>query len=859
MTSATACFHCGLPVPAGVDIVAEIDGSPRPMCCMGCAAVAELIGGEGLTAFYRFRDGPSVRPETEAGVTDEQRGYDDDRLQRTFVRTGEDGLRRVTLSIDGLRCAACVWLVERHLGSRPGVREVTVSLGAGRAEVAWDPGRTRLSTVLAEVARLGYLARPYRPDWQEDARRREYHAALRRLAVAGLGAMQVMMYAVGLYAGAFEGMAAEHRQLLRVVSAMVATPILFYSARPFFSGAWRDLRNRALGMDVPVALALALAYGASLYATATRSGEVYFDSVAMFVFFLSLGRFVEMRARQRAATAVEAALRKPPAVATRLDADGRAELVPALELSPGDRVLVRAGETIPVDGRIVDGRGWVDESMLTGEHWPCSRREGDEVAGGTVNGESPLVLLALRTGADTAWSAIVRLVDAAGQARPSAVRMADRVARVFVPVVLVVAAATALAWSVVDPSRALWVALSVLVITCPCALSLATPAASTAAAGGALKLGLLLRQGQVLEDLRRVTRVVFDKTGTLTLGRLTRTGLTALRGSDVQDCLRLAAALERFSGHPIAQAFADVEASSVVVLDASAKAGAGVEGTIDGRRLRIGSPRWVAALSPAGAATVEDHESRVVLGDETGVLCRFEVEDTPRPGAREVVARLRDAGLRVTLLSGDASRAVGRLAAALGIEDARGGASPADKLGFVQECQARGEVVAMVGDGVNDAPVLGAADVSIAMAGGADLARVRADGVLLKEDLGAVADGLGLAHRMARVMRQNLAWTLVYNAAALPLAVAGLVAPWLAAIGMSLSSLFVVLNAVRLGGSTAPRRQGRGAARSRTPGSRSGAVAGPPSTKLPASADQPGRREAPSADARPGSPLGVVA
>ncbi|MFN2426460.1 MAG: heavy metal translocating P-type ATPase [Candidatus Binatia bacterium] len=802
----SGCYHCGLPIPPGVVLRMEIDGRARAMCCAGCIAVAELIGESGLNAYYRYRDAPGANPEAAAAQLDELLRYDAPALQKSFVRDGDGDARSVTLSIEGMRCAACVWLLERHLRAQPGVLEARVNLGAGRAEVSWNDAETRLSALLTEVARLGYAARPYRPDWQEAARRDEYRSALRRLVVAGLGAMQVMMYGVGLYAGALEGMGEEHRVLLRVVSGLVATPILFYSARPFFSGAWRDLHNRRLGMDVPVALALAIAYAASVYATVMRSGEVYFDSVAMFVFFLSVGRFVEMRARQRAADAVDAALRRPPETATRLAGDGAAEVVSIYELAPNDRVLVRPGETFPVDGRIVAGSGWVNESMLTGEHWPRARQAGDEVAGGTQNGESPLTVVALRTGADTAWSAIVRLVDLAGQARPGIARLADRVAHVFVPAVLTVSLATWLAWWQIDPSRAFWVALSVLVVTCPCALSLATPAALTAAAGGALRRGLLLRSGNALEVLQRTTHVVFDKTGTLTLGRFRRRGTQPLAELDDARCVALAAALERYSEHPIARAFDDVDASLLTARDVTASAGAGVEGVIDGRRLRIGAPSWVRALS-SGAAAPSD-SADVLLGDDLGPLCRFELEDTPRPGARETVARLRAAGLGVSVVSGDAPGAVAALAASLGIADARAAASPADKLRIVQDLQRAGAVVLMVGDGVNDAPVLGAAQVSIAMGGGTDLARSRADGVLLKEDLAAIADVVDLARATRRVMRQNLAWSISYNLLALPLAAMGHITPWWAALGMSLSSLVVVLNAVRLG---RPPRDGRGA------------------------------------------------
>jgi Cu2+-exporting ATPase len=824
----TACFHCGLPVPDGLELRVTIDGQAREMCCPGCVAVAELIVSSGLTDYYRFRDEPGANPELAGERMRDVLRYDHAALQKSFVHAAEGSSRSCTLSIDGMRCAACVWLLESRLGALAGVTGFSANLGSARGELTWNEDETRLSAVLAEIARLGYVARPYRPDWHEAARRDEYRSALRRLVVAGLGAMQVMMYSVGLYAGALQGIEEQYRLLLRVVSGLVATPILAYSAWPFFASAARDLRNRRLGMDVPVALALAIAYGASVYATATRSGEVYFDSVAMFVFFLSIGRFVEMRARQRAAEAVEAALRRPPETATRLTGGGGSEVVPIHELAPGDHLLVRPGETFPVDGLVHRGRGWVNESMLTGEHWPRDRREGDEVAAGTQNGESPLIVSALRTGADTAWSAVVRLVDRASQARPRIARLADRVASVFVPAVIVVSGATALVWWQIDPSRAFWVALSVLVITCPCALSLATPAALTAASGGALRRGLLLRTGGALETLQRVTHVVFDKTGTLTLGRFRLRATEPLAEASVAECLAAATALERYSEHPVARAFDDPGAEPLEVTEVTAQVGAGVEGTIGGRRMRIGTHGFAAALSPgheahhaphgatirhsfAARRTMAEHAllPGVWLADEHGLIARFELEDELRPLAAETVARLRGAGLGISIVSGDGPASVHVLAEQFGVEDAHASCTPEDKLVHVRRLQRAGAVVLMVGDGVNDAPVLGAAQVSIAMSGGTDLARSSADAVLLKEDLAPVADAIEVARRARRVMRQNLGWSLTYNVVALPLACSGLVTPWWAAIGMSLSSLVVVLNAVRL--AQAPRGEAPGA------------------------------------------------
>jgi Cu2+-exporting ATPase len=795
-----SCFHCGLPVPPGTSFQTRIDNTDRAMCCPGCVAVAELIVANGLGAYYRYRAEPGGNPERVAGAVEELLRYDLPALQRTFVQTEEDGTRCATLVLDGLRCAACVWLIEKHLRSQPGVLDVAVHLGSERAQVRWRDDQVRLSGVLSEIRRLGYRAHPYRPDWQEQARREEYRSALRRLAVAGIGAMQVMMYAVGLYAGAWQGMAPAYRELLRIVSAVVTAPVVAYAGRPFFLGAWRDLRNRRLGMDVPIALAIAIAFSASLFATVLDTGEVYFDSVCMFIFFLSIGRFVEMRSRQRAAAAVETALCRPPETALRLR-DGGQEIVSVYELERGDRVLVRPGETVPADGRVLAGHGWVNEAMLTGEQWPREKRVGDGVVGGTQNGESPLTVQIERVGGETVLASILRLVDRAASDKPAIARLADRVAHVFVPAVLVVAATVFTIWWWIDRGEAFWIALSVLVITCPCALALATPAALTAACGGLLRRGLLLGRSHVLETLPRATHVVFDKTGTLTTGRFRLGAVRPLRDLAEQECLAIAAALERHSEHPVAQAFTSWPGSAEPVAEqVSARAGAGVEGWIAGRRYRIGMPGWVSEIASGTALDLPmDDQPRVLLGDQGGALCWFEVTDEARPEAPAVVRRLQQLGIDVHLASGDASGAVAALATRLGITTVVRGATPQDKMQHVQGLQVGGAVVVMVGDGINDAPVLQAAQASIAMGGGTDLAMSRADAVLLKEDLSVVADAIELARQTRRVMYQNLTWSVLYNALSLPLAAVGWVTPYWAALGMSLSSVVVVLNAVRLG------------------------------------------------------------
>ncbi|HFD79205.1 MAG TPA: cadmium-translocating P-type ATPase [Gammaproteobacteria bacterium] len=800
-SSPQECFHCGLPVPPGADYGVDIDGRRQPMCCRGCQAVASAIVAGGLTDFYRYRTEKSPRGrELVPQELDELALYDREDLQRSFVQQQVGEEREASLVLEGIVCAACVWLNERHVKSLPGVLEFSVNYSTRRARVRWDNQRIHLSEILEAIEAIGYHAHPFDPGRQEQVYKKERAQALRRLVVAGLGMAQVMMLAVALYVGDYQGMDTGMRDFLRYVSLLITLPVVVYSARPFFASAWRDLRRRRPGMDVPVSLAIGAAFLASAWSTVRGVGEVYFDSVTMFTFFLLAGRFLEMGARHRAGQAAEELVKLLPVTATRLDAQGETR-VPVGDLVPGERVLVRPGESVPADGRVVEGSSSIDESLLTGESLPQRRGPGDPLVGGTVNIESPLVVEIEKVGEDTVLSAIVRLLDRAQTEKPSLARTADRVAAWFVVALLLLAAGVAWWWWQHDPAHAFVVTLSVLVVTCPCALSLATPAAVTAATGALTRLGVLTTRGHALETLAHASHVIFDKTGTLTEGRLQLRQVETLSGVDRERCLALAAALEQGSEHPLARALRSASQQVAVATELCAWPGLGLEGQVDGRCYRIGIPEFVLQLR-GGEGTVADEacpaDGGVVLGDQDGLLARFDFADRLREEAAATVAGLQALGLEVELLSGDEAGAVERLARELGIGRFQARCRPHDKLERIQALQQQGAVVAMVGDGVNDAPVLAAAQVSVAMGSGAQLAHASADMVLLSERLPHLVIAIRAARRTLAVIRQNLLWALVYNAVALPLAAAGWVAPWMAAIGMSTSSLVVVLNALRL-------------------------------------------------------------
>ncbi|MFO7602317.1 MAG: heavy metal translocating P-type ATPase [Gammaproteobacteria bacterium] len=799
MSDTEGCFHCGQPVPAGSEYPVRIDEVTHRMCCPGCQAVAQAIVDGGLGDYYRYRT--EFSPTSTAlvpAVLAKLDLYDRPEVQQRFVH-GVPEEREAALILEGITCAACVWLSERHVGRLPGVLEFSVNYSTQRARVRWDDRQIHLSNILRAISAIGYLAHPYDAQRQTEVHRRERGRALRRVAVAGLGMMQVMMLAAALYVGESQGMEPAMMHFIRWVSLVIATPVVLYSGWPFFSSAWRDLRQRRLGMDVPVALAVGSTYIASVLATLSRGGEVYFESVTMFVFFLLGGRYLEMNARQRASQAVEALATLLPALATRLDAAGVETQVGVAELVPGDQLRVRPGEIIPADGEVLRGESSVDESLLTGESLPRRRGTGDALVGGAVNVESPLDMVVTRVGQDTVLSGIQRLLDRAQTEKPRIARLAELGTGRFVLLVLLLAFAAAMAWWYIDPSRAFWVAVAVLVVSCPCALALATPVAITASTGYLTRLGVLTSRGHALETLAGVDTIVFDKTGTLSEGELQLLQVTPLGALPVGCCHALAAGLEQGSEHPLARAIRAAVGHVPAVENLRATPGRGVEAEVDDECYRIGNLAYVQELS----AEVSTHSvpagvSPVYLGSAEGLLAVFEVADRLRIDARETVAGLMALGIEVQLFSGDAPATVAQVAASLGITTAQGDMLPADKLAALRALQAQGRTVAMVGDGVNDAPVLSQAHVSMAMASGVELAQNSADMILQSHQLTPLLAAVVQARATLRIIRQNLGWALGYNLLALPIAAIGVLTPWMAALGMSASSLIVVANALRL-------------------------------------------------------------
>ena len=792
MTPADTCFHCALPVPAGCKLTVDIEGDALPVCCPGCKAVAELIRDTGMSRYYELRDAPDPgvgRPPEDAA---EWSVFDGEDMLNAFTEQSE-GTREATIYVGGMYCSACSWLIETTMGRQPGIRSAEVNPITHRLRLQFPAEEAGLSGYLATLADLGYQPQPLSPESTTRPEVAEQRTSLKRLLVASLGMMQVMMFAVGLYAMDFQGIDADMQHFLRLVSFFVTTPVVFYSAKPFFKSAWRGVVGRKPGMDLPVSIAVGSAYAASIYATFTRGEAVWFDSVTMFVFFLTLGRFLEMRARHRSIDRSAALSSLLPNTATRIDGDAHT-MVPVSQLQRGDNLLIRAGEPIPADGLLASGETTVDEALLTGEARPQARSIGDELSAGSINLDGMIEMTVTQTGSDTTLGTISRLSERARYARPAFVTLADKIASYIVVALLVVAAGVATFWYFADPDRAFVITLSVLVVTCPCALALATPAAFAAAGSRMSQLRLLVTNGNAIEALSRATLAMFDKTGTLTIGMPRISSVFVLDNAFTEKDVRvMAAALEHVSTHPLARAFAlpdklpAVSAEKIVV-------GQGVSGVIDGREWRIGNADFVGG----GAAVDDSATTHVFLGVDGNAVAWFELEDAVRPDAQETLNTVRRLGVETALVSGDNRVAVDSVAAQLGISDTHAECTPEEKLSIIEAAQGRGERVVMIGDGINDAPVLAGADTSIAPAHGALLAQTSADIIMLGESLAPLTTAIEMSRKTMRIVRQNLAWAIVYNTLALPLAAAGFVPPWAAAIGMSASSLIVVLNALRL-------------------------------------------------------------
>ncbi len=841
-TKSPFCFHCGLPVTDKLDITVKYQEKDEAMCCYGCQAVAQAIISSGMDHFYKYRTSNPEKPEEILPEFLQQlKAYDNSVVQKKFVHsTTDENILEVSLILEGITCAACIWLNEKHLNALDGVISANINYSNHRALVRWDNSKIHLSDILESISRIGYLAHPYDPEQQQRILEKERKQQIKRIGLSGVLGMQVMILAVAKYTGEWWGIEETFNQSFRWISLGLVIPILFYASSVFFKGAYRDLVNKRLGMDVPISLGIGIAFTASLFNTIAGTGDVYFDSVAMFTFFVLTARFFEMGTRKQTSEITEALLNLKPAIATRVinyrainyksinHADKNTntqtafaptieqqECVAVTELNIDDYLLIRPGETIPADGIIINGSSSINEALITGESLPVRKHENDSVIGGSINSENPLVIQVTKLGEDSVLSSVQRLIDRAQHSKPAVAKFADKIVPRFINIILIITVFVAFYWYNTDPSRWLEITISLLVIACPCALSLATPTAITAASGQLAKIGLLPKRAHALETLAQATDFVFDKTGTLTEGKIKLEKIilhAALSAADVKNSdydknsmLTIAASLEANSEHPIAKALLHANKENLLKVNKLKHTpGEGIEGIIANKQWFIGNKSFIEKHSSTAVKKVDEtdieqeNSSRIYLATAQHCIAVFILSDIIRNEAASLVKQLKLKHKKIHLLSGDRFEITRNTAKQLKIEHYLGELKPEDKLDQVKTLQQQGAIVVMTGDGVNDAPVLAGADLSIAMGKGTQLAAATADMVLISNNIKHIYHGQLIASKALRIIKQNLGISVVYNTVGITAAAMGYIDPWLAALGMSFSSLIVVSNALRL-------------------------------------------------------------
>ncbi len=806
------CYHCELPIKGKAPFIAQIQNEQQPMCCAGCKAVAEMISDSGLTKYYDFRSEAASRPETANNLIpdalkQQMHFYDHPDVAVQFIAKSQNKQGKeifdAYLIIDKITCAACVWLLENCIKRIEGVERFDINLTTHRAHLSFDPEVVKISEILVEILNLGYQGTPYDEQLEQKRLKTEWRSLLMEFGIAALFSMQVMTISVALYFGYYSGdMTDSQFQLLRWFSLFATIPCATYSSRSFYKAAYYDLINKRLSMNVNISIAVIAGTLWSGYNTYMGIGETYYEGVTMFVFLLLGARVLETSARHKSLMISDDILKLKPNFAERILEDGFIELVATNRLSVGDLLLIKPGDSIPVDGILLDEIALVDESLLSGESLPLEKHLGDRLIGGSVNYEQPLKMEVTNVGAETVLSKMSRLIDRSMSEKPKIAMLADIISTYFVIGLLICCVGTFTAWYFIDgASMAFGVTLAVLVVSCPCALALATPSALSAGNQAIIEQGLIATRPGALETLGKVTDIVFDKTGTLTEGRLTINS-THLFTQEISEfeLTKIAASLESTSNHPIAFGFNEWAYTEKVdlypIIEAKNMVGRGISGTINGQRYKIGR---LDLFDLSGLDGQFDSGLWVGLGIDDQLLVAFSLLDTLKSDTEKVIQMLRDKGYQLHILSGDRQETVNLFNEKLMIKSAKGDLLPEGKLLYVEALQAHGKIVAMLGDGINDGPVLAKADVSIAIGQGALLAQSTADMILMSDQhLMPLVEGVKIAKRTDKIITQNLFWALLYNIVAIPCAMTGFVLPWMAALGMSLSSLIVVGNTLRI-------------------------------------------------------------
>ncbi len=795
-----SCYHCGSDIPKNFeDVKAEVKDEQYPVCCFGCKAVTEHIYGNGLGNYYEFRSDLASKPD-EGFEQYEYKVFDDEDFLQLVSNSVDTNKRKITLSVENIHCAACSWLIEHSLMSLKGIERINVNTINQRADIIWNTDDVQLSTVLGQLATIGYPSSPFKVTDTEQSLKRQEKQYIKRLGVAGLFTMQVMMLAFAMYFGAFEYMESHQQGYFKWLSMLLTVPVVFFSALPFLFGCYSSLKAKRLNMDVPVAFAIYGAFFASLYQLILNGldgsqGEVFFESISMFTFLLLIGKYLEFRAKSKAVLSNANLNKTIPTVASKV-VNGEVIQVLVKDLAVDDIVMVKAGEQIAFDGRVVDGKTSVNESVLNGEFEPVSKALGDNVFAGSVNNDGVIKIQISAIGENTTLSHIGQMQSDFAAHKPEYTEFADRIAHWFVLSQLILAVLTFFIWYFfVEATDALWVSLSVLVATCPCALSLATPTAYTCIMSALNKKGILIKEPASFDKLNQISHIGFDKTGTLTRGAFVVQQAHYNQTVD-QDWLNtVICQIQQNSEHPIAKAFNEFAEQNVKtqIDDIEVEVGKGLKATTELGEIKIGSSAYLKEEQELQSTSANVF---VVLNDQ--LVAEFIVSDHIKSESKQVIANLETDNIDTFMLTGDSSEQAEQVSSELNISKYKKSCSPENKAKYIQQLQQTEACVAMVGDGINDAPVFAAADISVAMGTGADISKQAADIIILNGNLNAINDLLNAAKETRKTIRNNLNWSLIYNLVILPVAMFGYVAPWVAVIGMSASSILVVSNSLKL-------------------------------------------------------------
>jgi Cu+-exporting ATPase len=781
-------------------ITEEEQGERLHFCCKGCQGVYHLLKAEGLDTFYEKLGDTKLDPadKTRQKKEDLER-FDLEGFHKKYVRTTPEGFSEIHLIIEGIHCSACVWLNEKVLHQTPGIVEATINYSNNKAKVVWDPEQIRLSKIVETIRNIGYNAYPYDPALQEERARKTRNDYYSRILVGVFATMNIMWIAIAQYAGYFTGMERGHKNILNIAEFILATPTLFYSGWIFFRGAWYGLRNRFVNMDLLVAAGALLAWLYSIYAMVTETGEVYFDSVTMIITFVLVGKYLEVLSKRQAVDTLDRIIGSMPTEATVVK-NGEKSLVAVENVEPGDIVELKPGEKVALDGLLRFGGALFDESPLTGESEPVLKKPGDEILSGTVCLDSVVRYEVSKRADESLLHQITELLSDSVTKKPRIEQLANTVSGYFSVVILSIALLTFAGWLWYAGSfeKALIVAISVIVIACPCALGLATPMATLVGISRAAKRGILFKEAALLETMAKVDLLALDKTGTVTEGRPSVVGFHTEEGFDPA----LLLALVEGSNHPVSRGVARFlkeryeELKPAAVNEFKERQAQGVTAEADGKQLAGGNRTLMEALEIDCA--FESDETLFLFAVDGRIVAEIELRDRLREGAAEAIARIKALGVRVVMLTGDHEAAARRIAAEAGIDEVHARLLPQEKAALIDRFHEEGHIVVMAGDGINDAVALARSDIAVAMGSGADIAIEVSDVVLLEDRPEHLADAFAVSRRTFRTVKQNLGFSVLYNTVAVPLAVLGYVNPLVAALSMSLSSLFVVGNSMRI-------------------------------------------------------------